>query len=414
MINENLRKRQFPGKGMIKPRPIYNPYELIVKQAEWKAAKKQKSAARCLDYLNPGSAAAYLGNKPKTKFSVNDLLIEERYLNFLATAAPPAGMPRRYTPLNANVQKTINEKDKGCRIRFVNCGQGDAILLENAGETCLIDFGRGSRDSQQALSKALSEMGTKKINFAVLTHLHDDHAGMLADAKDEFGLLKKIDKILLTDDDSTTNFFSEVLLKLSERSPNQNRILQIGDTAEGGLSKHNFRVGNMTFDVLGPTAKHTADDAASTNNNSIVLKMTYKGRSVLFTGDIQREGESELITYCRENGIDLECDVMKLSHHGASNCNSENLLRQVKPKVCVASLSTDTDGSGMYNGHMDESIKARIQKSGAKLYRTDTGGDILVNISPEGRMNIQNGKEKMFAAQTRKYLQKSNQLAASF
>ena len=95
---------------------------------------------------------------------------------------------------------------------------------------------------------------------------------------------------------------------------------------------------------LTPTAKlellHPFDAASTnlhdrdTNNDSLVLKLTYGNLRILFTGDIQRKTELRLI----ESGKDLRAEIIKVPHHGSKTSSSAEFLDTVRPQYAIFSL----------------------------------------------------------------------------
>ena len=110
------------------------------------------------------------------------------------------------------------------------------------------------------------------------------------------------------------------------------------------------------------------------NNNSVVLKLTYKEASFLFTGDIQKEGERQLIN----SGRDVKATVLKVAHHGSGSSSSYEFIRAVQPTVAVISV-----GYRNFYNHPSPYVVARYDRSGVKIYRTDKQG--AVTIITDGR-----------------------------
>jgi competence protein ComEC len=110
------------------------------------------------------------------------------------------------------------------------------------------------------------------------------------------------------------------------------------------------------------------------NNNSVVLKVTYKEASFLFTGDIAEDAEQQLIN----SGSNVKTTVIKVPHHGSWSSSSYDFIRAVQPSVAVISV-----GYRNFYHHPSPYIVARYDRSGVKIYRTDKQG--AVTIITDGR-----------------------------
>jgi len=103
------------------------------------------------------------------------------------------------------------------------------------------------------------------------------------------------------------------------------------------------------------------------NDYSIVLRLIHGRNSFLFTGDLLRTGEKILL----KSGFPLRAKVLKVCHHGANSSSTKAFLKRVKPSYAVISC-----GPSPYNQPGKKALK-RLQKTGAKIYRTDRQGTIV-------------------------------------
>ena len=87
----------------------------------------------------------------------------------------------------------------------------------------------------------------------------------------------------------------------------------------------------LTVEVLHPPPQPLQGTASDTGNNSIVLRLRYKEVSLLFTGDLRREGERFLL----ESGVPLSATVLKVAGHGREGASSEEFLSSVGPQLAV-------------------------------------------------------------------------------
>jgi competence protein ComEC len=112
-----------------------------------------------------------------------------------------------------------------------------------------------------------------------------------------------------------------------------------------------------------------SDEDAHENNRSLVLKLTYGGISLLFTGDIEQEAERFLL----QNGHDLRATILKVPHHGSRTSSSEPFVRAVNPSVAVFSVQRASRF-----GHPHSVVVERYRTLGAQIFRTDAHGAITV------------------------------------
>jgi competence protein ComEC len=110
------------------------------------------------------------------------------------------------------------------------------------------------------------------------------------------------------------------------------------------------------------------------NNDSVVLRLTYGGRSILLPGDVEARMERRLV----EEGADLASDVLKVAHHGSRTSSTPEFLSRVAPRFGVISV-----GAFKRFGHPNDDVLAALATAGIRMYRTDRDG--AVTISTDGR-----------------------------
>jgi len=101
------------------------------------------------------------------------------------------------------------------------------------------------------------------------------------------------------------------------------------------------------------------------NNASIVMKLFYGSTSYLFTGDLEREGEAQIIQFNEA----LKSDVLKVGHHGSKTSSSDYFLQRVLPKIAVVSV-----GYKNKFHHPNEDVMNRISQYAETIHRTDQSG----------------------------------------
>lgn len=241
-------------------------------------------------------------------------------------------------------------------IHFIDVGQADAALIQCDGHYMLIDG--GNREDSDLMYSVLKAAGVAHLDMVVGTHAHEDHIGGLA------GALNAADADLVLC--STTEYDSKAFAnfkKYAEERGGGIQIPSVGDT---------YPLGAAQVQILG------VNSSADGNNTSIVLKIWYGETSFLFTGDLEREGESVLL----DSGYDLSATVLKVGHHGSDDATSYPFLREIIPSYAVISV-----GEGNDYGHPHDGALSRLQDAGATVFRTDLHGDIFC---------VSDGKTVMF------------------
>lgn len=239
---------------------------------------------------------------------------------------------------------TTIPQDNNLRVYCLDVGQGDSILITNNNKTMLIDASTNEMGSR--VVKYLNDLGIKKIDYLVGTHPHEDHIGGLDNVIKNFD----IGTIYMPNVVATTKTYEEVIDAISAKK------LKVTSPKTGDK----FTVGNAECEVM--SIRNDKDDY---NNCSIVIKMDFNNVSYLFTGDAEESVESS------RNWPHI--DVLKVGHHGSNTSSSKNFLEQIKPEVALISV-----GQGNTYGHPTQATLKRLSNIGAKIYRTDENGTILL------------------------------------
>lgn len=132
--------------------------------------------------------------------------------------------------------------------------------------------------------------------------------------------------------------------------------------------------GEVKFNVLYPKEIIT-EPSKNKNRDSIVVSMTYKNVTFLFTGDTEKPIERGL------EG-ELKSTVLQVAHHGASTSTDKQFLSMVAPSYAIISCY-DRDSNGRTYGHPHESTLKALKAQDVKLYRTDLSGTIVMKTDGE-------------------------------
>jgi len=242
----------------------------------------------------------------------------------------------------------IEIQDGVLSVHFVDVGQADGtfISLPN-GETMVIDAGTNA--AAEDFVSYIRRTGTKKIDYVVGTHPHEDHIGGLDNVIDEF----EIGEIYMPYASTDTESFEDVLEAIKRKGENIH-------TAKSGVEILN--TDGIKIEFVAPVSEFYEE----LNNYSAVVKLTYKDTSFLFMADAEKESEKEIYS-------DIKADVLKVGHHGSSSSTTNSFLKRVKPDIAVISVGEDNE---YY--HPADSVLNRLERFGCEIYRTDYNGNIVV------------------------------------
>lgn len=250
-------------------------------------------------------------------------------------------------------------------ISFLDVGNGDAAMLRTPeNDVILIDGGEAS-NYETAILPALSEAGRIKVDSAVVSHFHSDHAGGIQKLIDN-GLARTLYMPDVNDDDIKSD-----LINNSKKNNIHYEYLSRNDKLEA-------KDKNLKIDVLFPDTDLFFNDANNENNDSLVLRVSYFDTVFLFTGDLESDAERVLV-----NSGSLASDVLKVGHHGSKTSSSAELLNAVKPTFAVISV-----GENNRYGHPAPQTLKNLKLVGAKILRTDQNGKIVFFISKSGIRKI--------------------------
>ena len=277
----------------------------------------------------------------------------------LPTVMSPEGSPQQGSAVSSQPDSAApSQQDSGApsataqtsanvTIKFIDVGQGEAILIALPEKTMLIDA--GPTGSAPKIAQVLQELGRNKIDYLVATHPDEDHIGGMADVISS----TQIGTIYAPNKTNNTATYRKFLAAI------QNNNLQI-TLAEAGTIID--QTDSYKLEILWPKKDANFPD---TNDYSIIIKLTVGNKTFLFTGD----APTSAILDSNPGHI----DVLKLSHHGSRTGTTEQLVRKLSPTYAVLSYAVDNS-----YGHPMQSVLNALHRHSVEVWGTGANGTITI------------------------------------
>jgi competence protein ComEC len=240
-------------------------------------------------------------------------------------------------------------------------GAGSAVIMQLPdGETILYDAGSLGMAGvgRNVIAPYLRSRGIRAVSRLYVSHPNLDHFSGIPE--------------LMAEIPTGPVIWNQCFEKLSpSRSPAARLVEHLRSEHHPVQTLHDantWEVGGVQFEKLWPV--QASCTSLSANDSSTVLKITYAGHSILFTGDIEEEAERALM-----GRMNLEAEVLLLPHHGSVCAATSDFLREVQAKVLIRSSNQRVADTS--NG---------LQKlvGEARLYNTADCGAVTILIDNNG------------------------------
>lgn len=250
-----------------------------------------------------------------------------------------------------------------CRVVFADVGQGDCCLIMTHGKTCLIDAGT-YEEGASTVADLLDHYGISKVDVCVMSHWDVDHSGGIAAL-----CVQGRTKTILTSyvpsaddkDKDVKDFFKSTGLNEREKT------LYISQLKPAHAGDRIFISESVWLDVIYPS-----EGKGGGNEESLVAKLHIDSPDpvdILFTGDIGKDTEKLMI----EDQLDLDCDILKVAHHGSKYSSTAEFIEACSPSVAVISV-----GANNFYGHPAPATLERLDSYGCRVFRTDLEGAVVL------------------------------------
>jgi competence protein ComEC len=270
----------------------------------------------------------------------------------------PKGFPMRWLGwlalLPLFLPASVSIKPGEMQVAVIDVGQGLAVLVRTTGHSLLYDAGSRysarSDSGSRTIFPYLRGEGVGRLDVLVISHDDNDHSGGAA------SLLASLP-----------------IGRLSSSLPSTSRLLA-GKPHTPCRAGQSWHWDGIRFEMLSPET--AASDGERDNNRSCVLKIMSAHGSVLLPGDIEREAEARLVN---DASPQLAADVLIVPHHGSKTSSTPAFIEAVHPQVAIFTV-------GYLNrfGHPKRAVMERYGEIGAKLYRSDRDGAVLMRFANGG------------------------------
>ncbi|MBU4463075.1 MAG: DNA internalization-related competence protein ComEC/Rec2 [Proteobacteria bacterium] len=258
------------------------------------------------------------------------------------------------------------------RVTIIDVGQGSCALVELPGGRCFLIDGGGFSDNsifdvgERIVAPFLWRKKIKTIDTIILSHPNADHLNGLLYIARHFN----VKRLWCNSDSADINSYREFMEIIKK-----NRI----KTVAFKDMPRTYEINGTRLKILYPPRDYIDErkneKQRNFNNNSLVIKVSFGSKSILFPGDIMACAERDIIA---THGDELKSTVLIAPHHGSKTSGTAMFLEKIKPEIVIIS-------SGWKNSFRfpNPSVLKRYNENGCRIFRTDKNG--AVAISTDGR-----------------------------
>ncbi len=242
-------------------------------------------------------------------------------------------------------------------VTFLDVGQADAAVVRFPGGKVMVIDGGGTPDGsfdpgERVVAPFLWKMKNRSVDYLVNSHPHPDHLQGLIFLLENF----TVGQVWNNGEEAEDPDLAERFLTLAgERLQTKGR--EVGAQEVGGVRVEFFH----------PSLIQEKGQSLSSNDASLVLRITFGEVSFLFPGDVESFAEGEIL----KTGVDLRSTVLKVPHHGSKTSSTQDFLEAVRPRFAVFTVR-----GGARPRLPNPGVLERYEAMGVKVLRSDRDGAI--------------------------------------
>lgn len=233
------------------------------------------------------------------------------------------------------------------QVHFLDVEQGLSILVLLGDEVLIYDG--GDRDTSSFVVAYLQDLGITEIDYMISSHYDSDHMAGLIGCLNVFD----VKRVIGSDYEHDSKLYTSFMTAVKEEGLEM-QYPEVGTT-------YNF--GEAVITILAPE-----EIGKDSNANSVAIKLSYGESDFIFTGDADYGSERDMVA----SGIDLDCEVLSLAHHGSSSGNSSLFLEKTTPEWAVISCK-----KGNNYGHPHVEVVELLEVMEIKVFRSDVQGTVI-------------------------------------
>ena len=255
------------------------------------------------------------------------------------------------------------------RVTIIDVGQGSSALVELPGGRCFLIDGGGFSDNSvfdvgaRIVAPFLWRKKIKTIDTIVLSHPNADHLNGLLYIAKHFN----VKRLWCNSDFADINSYREFMEIIKK-----NRIEMVAFKD----MPRSYEINGARLKILYPPKdyidKRKNEKWRNINNNSLVIKVSFGSKSILFPGDIMACAEREIVA---THGDELKSTVLIAPHHGSKTSSTAMFLQKIKPEIVIIS-------AGWKNSFRfpNPSVLKRYNENDCRIFRTDKNGALAISI----------------------------------
>ena len=243
-------------------------------------------------------------------------------------------------------------------VAMLDVGQGQSIYIRSGKMDILYDGGSTdvSEVGKYRIVPFLKASGVDKLELVIVSHMDADHYNGVQQLLEE--KLIKVDCLMLPLLEKPDESYTELVSIAKSK----------GVKVQMAESEDEFTLGKSQFQILHPSHGYEAE---SKNDTSIVMHMQYQDFAMLFTGDVEKNGEESML----KSGLLKDVDVLQAAHHGSASSTTEAFLEKVSPETVLISCGIDNR-----YGHPSKQTLERLKAMNCTYYVTMEEGCIMFEV----------------------------------